>query len=152
MFVMPVLFGIACAVATWFAAQADTKEPLFAAMLLACVWAAANLLWLTDTLWGLPLLDLAVGACAVLIWMRNDEAWAVQLFMLAYFRVTAHALDYLTLHEFLVPYIHCINALFAAQLYVVAENGGANGAGRILDFYNRYHRRSVGAAHQTAES
>jgi hypothetical protein len=61
MWVMPILFGIGCAVAVMAAARSSDAYARPFAYALAAVWALANAAWWINALWLLPVLDLALG-------------------------------------------------------------------------------------------
>lgn len=131
MFVMPVLFGLGCAVAIWFSAYSNDPDAKPLALGLTAVWGLANAAWLLDALWLLPALDWLIGMTALIAWWAHGQRWVAFLVQLVAARLILHVLDLATGHVFLVPYIHGLNALFTLELLAVSYTGMGNGI-RVL--------------------
>lgn len=149
--VVPALLAAGCLIAMWLTARRGDRFAFAASVMMAGVWVVANLLWLHDMLKLLPLVDLAFGSVVLLMWVERPSEWAAQVITLTLLRHTAHAADQLAHHSFTVPYIHALNALFAAQLFVIATPGGINGVTRLFHLFRPRDRRSADCSARRAD-
>lgn len=151
--VVPALLAAGCLLAMWLTARRGDRFAFAASVMMAGVWVVANLLWLHNALNLLPLVDLTFGSVVLLMWVERPSAWAAQVVTLTFLRHAAHAVNELTHYAFTVPYIHALNALFAAQLFVIATPGGIHGVTRLFHIFRPRNRGCEGhAARRTPES
>lgn len=134
---VPILFGISCAAACWFAAQSRDPDVRLIAIYLAIEWALANAAWYADMLVVMPVFDFWCGVIALVFWWTRKDTWIALIVHLVAIRLVLHILDYLTGHAFLVPYIHALNATFALMLVTVAWPGGRNARDTLRNSFRR---------------
>lgn len=130
-YLVPALAFIGC-IAAWWLATPNAEGTRTLALGNLFLWAGANLCWLSNNLWALPLLDLFLGGIAIVLWWVAPAAWLRFYTNMIAARLILHVLDVLTGHAFTVPYINALNATFAAMLVAVAYPGGWNGCRRLL--------------------
>lgn len=138
--IVPILFGIGCAVAYGAAAYSRDKDTRSVAGYLVLIWAFANMAWYTNTLLFLPVLDMLLGMEVVRIWWRTQANWVALVANAVAIRLVLHVLDALTGHVFVSAYLHAINATFVWMLVVVAYGGGHNGSGLADHMRRRFFR------------
>lgn len=143
MWTVPILCGIGCAVALLVTAFSRDSDAIILAIAMGAVLVIANILWLTNQLWAMPVLDWYLGWLAVTIWWSAGTKEAAILVHLVIVRLAAHAIDTLTGHAYLVTYLWVLNIAFALQLLVIISWGGR--IGQLLDFGARCLRRLGGA-------
>lgn len=137
LWVVPLLFGIGCAVAGRSALRSGDTGAQIIAGYLTVIWALANAAWLSNMMWLLPMLDLWLGIAALTIWWATQARWVALIVNAVAARFIFHILDVLTWHAFEVPYIHALNAAFAWMLYVVASSGGDHVRDTLLRRFRR---------------
>lgn len=137
-YLVPALLACGCLTALVF--SYGNGRALIIGQMLTAVWAGAMLLWFYNAMWLLPLLDLAVGAAAVLFWLEELSDWSMAVALLVLNRLALHVINWITLSHFFVGYAHALNALFALQLIVIASTGGADAGRRLLHRLRRFRR------------
>lgn len=142
---VPVLFGIGCAVCLWCAVYSRDVHARTIAGYLVTYWALANAAWQANMLLVLPVLDLWIGIVSVTIWWTTRARWVALVAHAAGIRLILHVLDGLTGHLFIEPYLHALNATFAWMLVVVASSGGNHVRNTLLRRLRGF-RRAVSPA------
>ena len=138
-----LLFGLACGGALIASMRGGSAIAQVFALLLGIVWASANVLWLLDAMWLLPLVDLPLACLSYAIWRGDEQRWQAWLAGAYAARLTVHAVATFGLNDTI--YKHLINALFLAALIAVAWEGAIkDGIGvcmgrirRLRDLYAR---------------
>lgn len=137
---VPALLGIGCLAALALSCRRGGRLAVMASGLMLAVFVTSNVLWLHDLMWIMPLVDTVFGVAMLLAWVERPTRLSADLLILSYLRLAAHGMHELTSQAFLIPYIHALNALFAAQLLVIVTPGGINGLIRLLHVFCPRHR------------
>lgn len=155
LWVVPVLAGLACAVSAWRAHRSGSHAARFLALGTGFIWAFANLGWLCNALWLLPVGDVLVGVGAFALARQDGPRWVAAYADLMGVRLILHVLNSATGQAFQISYFHALNATFAGLIVAVGISGGGNGArtgrfDRLLDSLGR--RTRIGVARKAPGS
>lgn len=118
-YVVPLALGMGCCLAVFRSAIQRDKHPLALSLILTINFLVANVAWKLNGLWVLPFLDLMLVSSALLI-NEIDEGNSSRIFLdIVYIRMAAHLVGAVFGVEYVVPYIHLLNATFACMVLVV---------------------------------
>jgi hypothetical protein len=122
------ILGLACLGTVALAMRSDSVAAVLLAWAMVSVWAAANLLWLSDASKWIPLVDLPAASLAFATWYAGRQSWQRALFIIYGARMLLH-LTYPGSGGYgEIAYFHVLNATFLAALVAISWKGGIDAA------------------------
>lgn len=118
-----IILGLACMGCLALTVRGEDDDALFLALLLTLVWAGGYLLWWTDQLKFLALLDLIVGLAALQICRARRAGWTRVVLVMAGASLALDCAYAWSGAEPVVPFAHASNFVFVVQLAAVAGGG-----------------------------
>jgi hypothetical protein len=119
-------------------ADQDREERLFLSVLLFASFAVSMVAWLYDSLDKLVLMDGAIFAYALSMWMTRRGLWRAQFLCFAAAQVALDFLKEAYGPAYIVPYAWAYDATFLGELAIVSGGGWTN----VLVGFGRWRVRA----------
>jgi len=123
-----ILFGLACLGAVVLAMRSGSVAAVLSAWAMVSVWAASNLLWLSDQSRLIPLVDLPMASIAFSIWYAGRQKWQAALLAIYASRMVLHLTYPGSGESGEIAYFHVLNTTFIAALVAISWKGGIDAA------------------------
>lgn len=131
LWLVPTLCAVACLVSMWFAYKSEEVAAQALALCNGLIWAVANIAWQLSSMWLAPIIDLFAGVLALQMAWLLPSGWLKFYLALIASRLGLHVFGEFGGPDVFVPYLHALNATYAALLVAVAWPGREDGF-RIL--------------------
>ena len=129
---VPILFALGSAVSICLAARSRDPDAILLSWALAAYIPAANMVWYYAVWSALPVMDWMLGIISLVVWATRREKWVLFFTHCIAARLVLHVLDFLTVQQFHISYLHGINLTFAIMLALVANTGMGDAASDLL--------------------